>query len=71
MIILFTVASVIISFYIIELKYEASTKFFIGKESIGEDQSYSQNDVIMYQNLMKTYYEIIKTPDVLASSINK
>lgn len=71
MIILFTAASVILSFYVIKPKYEASTKFFIGKESIGEDQSYSQNDVIMYQNLMKTYSEIIKTPDILSSSINK
>lgn len=71
MIILFTAASIILSFYIIKPKYEASTKFFIGKESIGEDQSYSQNDVIMYQNLMKTYSEIIKTPDILATSIDK
>lgn len=71
MIIIFTAASVILSFYVIKPKYEASTKFFIGKESIGEDQSYSQNDVIMYQNLMKTYSEIIKTPDILSSSINK
>ncbi|VYT79888.1 capsular biosynthesis protein [Clostridium tertium] len=69
MIILFTAASVILSFYVIKPKYEASTKFFIGKESIGENQYYSQNDVIMYQNLMKTYSEIIKTPDILASSI--
>ena len=59
------------SFYVIKPKYEAATKFFIGKESMGEDQSYSQNDVIMYQNLMKTYSEIIKTPDILATSIDK
>lgn len=71
MIIFFTVASIILSFYIIKPKYEAATKLFIGKEPIGEDQSYSQNDVIMYQNLMKTYSEIIKTPDILATSINK
>ena len=71
MIIFFTVASIILSFYIIKPKYEAVTKLFIGKEPIGEDQSYSQNDVIMYQNLMKTYSEIIKTPDILATSINK
>lgn len=71
MIILFTAASIILSFYVIKPKYEASTKFFIGKESMGEDQSYSQNDVIMYQNLMKTYSEVIKTPDILATSIDK
>ena len=70
-IMVFTSTSFILSFYVIKPKYEAATKFFIGKESIGEDKSYSQNDVIMYQNLMKTYSEIINTPDILATSIDK
>lgn len=68
---LFTLVSVVLSFYIIKPKYEASTKLFIGKESIGEEKNYSQNDVIMYQNLMKTYSEIIKTPDIILKSIEK
>lgn len=67
----FILVSVILSFFVMKPKYEATTKFFIGKESIGENQDYSQNDVIMYQNLMKTYSEVIKTPDIVISAIEK
>lgn len=58
-------ASVVLSFFIIEPKYEASTKLFIGKETTEANQSYSQSDVIMYQTLMKTYCEVIKTNDLI------
>ncbi|WP_066890473.1 YveK family protein [Clostridium nigeriense] len=68
---IFIISSLILSFFIIKPKYEASTKFFIGKEAIGENQNYSANDIIMYQTLMKTYSEIIRTPDILLSSIEK
>ncbi|MBE6055126.1 MAG: capsular biosynthesis protein [Clostridium sartagoforme] len=68
---LFTIVSAILSIYVIKPKYEARTKFFIGKESLGEERNYSQNDVIMYQTLMKSYYEIIRTPDILINSIEK
>ena len=68
---IFIISSLILSFFIIKPKYEASTKFFIGKESIGQNQDYSANDIIMYQTLMKTYSEIIRTPDILLSSIEK
>uniref|UniRef100_UPI002617FEFD YveK family protein n=1 Tax=Clostridium sp. TaxID=1506 RepID=UPI002617FEFD len=53
-----------ISFFVIKPQYEASTKVFIGKEE-GENQAYNQNDVIMYQKLMKTYSEAIKTKDLI------
>lgn len=68
---IFIISSLILSFFIIKPKYEASTKFFIGKEAIGQNQDYSANDIIMYQTLMKTYSEIIRTPDILLSSIEK
>jgi len=60
-----TLASVVLSFFVIEPKYEASTKLFIGKETTEANQSYSQSDVIMYQTLMKTYCEVIKTNDLI------
>lgn len=62
---LFSLASALISFYVIKPKYEANTKFFIGKEASEDNQGYSQSDVIMYQTLMKTYCEVIKTNDLL------
>lgn len=63
--------SAIISFFIISPKYQASTKVFIGKEnSQGQDQTYDNNDVQMYQKLLKTYAEIIKTNDLVEKAIN-
>ncbi|MBS5951477.1 MAG: capsular biosynthesis protein [Clostridium sp.] len=63
-----TVVSAVFSFFVIKPQYEASTKVFIGKEE-GENQNYSQNDVVMYQKLMKTYSETIKTKDLVSRSL--
>ena len=48
-----TIISALVSFLLIKPQYEASTKVFIGKDD-GEGQGYSQNDILMYQKLMKT-----------------
>lgn len=63
-----TVISAALSFFVIKPKYEATTKVFVGKE--GENQAYNQNDVMMYQKLMKTYSEAIKTKDLVSRSID-
>ncbi len=63
-----TLLSGLVSFFLISPKYEASTKLFIGKEE-GADQGYNQNDVSMYQKLMKTYSEAIKTRDLVGRAI--
>ena len=65
-----TIFSACISFYIISPKYEASTKIFIGKEN-SKDTKYSEEDVNMYQKLLKTYVEIIETNDLVKKAINK
>lgn len=66
--ILITALSVFISYFLITPKYEASTKLFIGKtETSGE--TYNQNDILMYQKLMKTYSEIIKTKDLMEDAL--
>ncbi|MEG0669132.1 MAG: Wzz/FepE/Etk N-terminal domain-containing protein [Clostridium sp.] len=67
--VLAAVAAGIFSFFIIKPQYEASTKVFIGKEE-GSDQAYNQNDVAMYQKLMKTYSETIKTKDLIDRALN-
>lgn len=66
-----TIAAIFISFFLISPKYAASTKVFIGKESNnqGQEQSYNNNDVSMYQKLLKTYAEIIKTTDLVERAL--
>lgn len=63
-----TIISAALSFFVIKPKYEASTKVFIGKDE-GDNQAYNQNDVMMYQKLMKTYSEAIKTKDLVSRSL--
>lgn len=63
-----TIISAALSFFVIKPKYEASTKVFIGKDE-GDKQAYNQNDVLMYQKLMKTYSEAIKTKDLVSRSL--
>lgn len=65
-----TLLSGIVSFFVLQPKYEANTKVFIGKEE-GTEQGYNQSDVIMYQKLMKTYSEAIKTKDLVGRAIEK
>ena len=63
-----TIFSAALSFFVIKPQYEASTKVFIGKDE-SENQAYSQNDVLMYQKLMKTYSEAIKTKDLISRGL--
>ncbi|WP_238915439.1 Wzz/FepE/Etk N-terminal domain-containing protein [Clostridium sp. YIM B02555] len=65
-----TIFSVFMSFYMISPKYEASTKVFIGKEN-SKDAKYSDNDVNMYQKLLKTYVEVISTNNLVEKAIDK
>lgn len=67
--VLATVGSGIFSFFVISPTYEASTKIFIGKEG-AESEGYNSSDVSMYQNLIKTYSELIKTKDLVNKAIN-
>lgn len=65
-----TMVAGIVSFFIIKPTYESKVKVFIGKEeSIGETKDYSNNDVMMYQKLMKTYAEVIKTKDSVQKAL--
>ena len=67
--VLATVVSGIFSFCVISPTYEASTKIFIGKEG-DESEWYNSSDVSMYQNLIKTYSELIKTKDLVNKAID-
>ena len=64
------VISATVSFFLIAPKYEAGTKLFIGKEnSQTQEQSYNNNDVQMYQKLLKTYAEVIQTNNLVGQAM--
>lgn len=65
-----TVFVAVISFFVIKPAYEVNTKVFIGKEET-KDTQYNNNDVQMYQKLLKTYSELIKTKDLIGNAINE
>ncbi|WP_243145950.1 polysaccharide biosynthesis tyrosine autokinase [Clostridium chromiireducens] len=65
-----TAISILYSFYIVKPQYEASTKVFVGKET-GIEEKYNNNDVEMYQKLLKTYSELIKTNTLVSRALNR
>ncbi|MGG7078807.1 YveK family protein [Clostridium sardiniense] len=66
----FTIIAVIVSFFVIKPKYEVTTKLFIGKQE-SKTEKYDSNDVMMYQKLLTTYAEIIKTDDLMTNALKK
>lgn len=64
-----TLISAILSFFVIKPKYEAKTKLFIGKQETTQENAYNNNDVMMYQKLMKTYAELAKTSDLVTKAV--
>lgn len=66
-----TLTAGVVSFFVIAPKYEASTKVFIGKEKTdSKDQNYNNSDIQMYQQLLKTYAEVIKTNALVEKAID-
>ncbi|CDM67932.1 capsule chain length determinant protein [Clostridium bornimense] len=59
--------SATLSFFVIKPKYEVSTKIFVGKAE--QEEKYNNSDVQMYQQLIKTYSETIKTKDLVGNAI--
>ena len=64
-----TIISGVISFFVIAPVYEASTKVFIGKEE-SDDAAYNSSDINMYQQLLQTYAQAIKTKDLVNRAIS-
>ena len=70
-VLIFTIVSIVISFFIMKPKYNTSAKLFIGKEQIENQAStYQNSDVQMYLNLMKTYAGLFESEDMIQSAIN-
>ncbi|MDZ5026010.1 YveK family protein [Clostridium perfringens] len=64
-----TLVSAILSFFVIKPQYESSTKLFIGKQETQENSAYNNSDVMMYQQLMKTYAQLVKTSDLVTKAV--
>ena len=64
-----SIISGVLSFFVIKPTYEASTKVFVGKEE-SSLEGYNTNDIQMYQKLLQTYAETIKTNEVIQAAIN-
>jgi len=63
-------AAGVLSFYVLKPVYESSTSIIISKAQSGaETQTY--NDVLMYQNLVKTYSEIAESKTVAKKTVEK
>ncbi len=61
----------ILSFFVIKPVYEARTSVIVGRMLDSEDSRMQYNDVMMYQNLIKTYVEIAKSRTVCQNTIDK
>lgn len=65
-----TVIVTAFTLFLIKPKYETTTKLFIGKEQ-GSMEAYNNSDVQMYQQLLKTYSEVIRTRDTARAAIKE
>lgn len=63
-----TIISGVLSFFVIDPVYESSTKVFIGKEE-SDDAAYNSSDINMYQQLLQTYAQAIKTKDLSSRAL--
>jgi capsular polysaccharide biosynthesis protein len=66
-----TLASAVLSFFVIQPTYEADTTIIIGKLAENGKSNTQYNDVMMYQNLIKTYAQIAGSNVVMEGASSK
>jgi capsular polysaccharide biosynthesis protein len=67
-----TITTAVLSFYVIKPTYETEVSVVIGRDNKGKmDSSLNDNDVYMFQQLMKTYAEIARSNTVAENSASK
>lgn len=68
----FILMASIYSTFFIDQDYEATVKIFIGKQKFKNTmESYNNEEVTLYQRLITTYSEIIKSKKLINKSINE
>lgn len=65
-----TIISGLVSFFVIKPTYEASSTIIVGKPKNSETRT-DNNDVMMYQNLVKTYAQIAQSNAVAKEALGK
>jgi polysaccharide biosynthesis transport protein len=63
--------SILLSFFLIKPTFEVKVSMIIGKGGNTAEETYSYNDIIMYQSLIKTYTEIASSENVAEKTKNK
>lgn len=68
-----TLISGVASYFIIKPTYKSDISVIIGKQDAGDAKTTTQNynDVMMYQKLVKTYSELVKSRTVAENAIQK
>ncbi|ADK13596.1 YveK family protein [Clostridium ljungdahlii] len=66
-----TLLAGILSFFVIKPTYEAGTTIIVGKPQNSQKSNTQYNDVMMYQNLVKTYAQIAGSNAVMEGASNK
>lgn len=66
-----TLVSGVLSFCVIKPTYQAQATIIVGKPQADQKNNAQYNDVMMYQNLVKTYAEIAKSKDVAEKTVSK
>ena len=66
-----TLLTGILSFFIIKPTYESGATIIVGKPQSSQKSNAQYNDVMMYQNLVKTYAQIAQSNAVMESASNK
>lgn len=69
---IFVLVALVFTKFFIKDQYEATTKIFLGKQNFqNTSEEYNNEEVQLYQRLVTTYSEIIKTRRLISSSINE
>jgi capsular polysaccharide biosynthesis protein len=66
-----TLIAGVLSFYVIKPTYQAQATVIVGKPQENQKNSSQFNDIMMYQNLVKTYAEIAQSRDVAQKTLDK
>lgn len=70
--VLAVILSGVLSFFVIKPTYQAETSIIVGRpQSEAKNDKLDNSDVTMYQNLMKTYTEIVTSKPVLNEAISE
>lgn len=71
-----TIIAVVFSTFFTKPEYETSVKLFVGKSYTtnsntekNSNNTYDNSDVMMYQNLMQTYSELLTTNDLIDNAV--